>query len=118
DRGRQELLQAREQVWRAWFNNDRKALESLPEELITIDDSTEFKNRATTLAEAEQFAQSGGRLKSLEFPQTEIQVYGPVAIIYTKYKYEIERAGATMASAGRATEIFVHRNGAWVNVGW
>src|SRR5436309_11500492 len=45
---RKSLLDAREAVWRAWFANDRAALEKLlPEELITIEPSAqEFGHRA------------------------------------------------------------------------
>jgi hypothetical protein len=46
-------------------------------------------------------------------------VYGPTAIIYTTYLYELENAqGQRSTSTGKAAEIFVRRNGAWVNPGW
>ncbi|WP_410960336.1 DUF4440 domain-containing protein, partial [Salmonella sp. SAL4431] len=55
----------------------------------------------------------------LEFPRTEIQVYGNTAIIYTTYLYELATPdGPSQVSTGKATEIFVRRNGAWVNPGW
>lgn len=115
------VLKSREAVWRAFFTNDRKELERLvPEETITIDAGTpEFGNRAKVLAAAEEFAKSGGKLVRLEFPRTEFQTYGNVVIVYTTYLYELEdKAGKRSKSEGRATEIFVQRNGVLVNSGW
>jgi ketosteroid isomerase-like protein len=116
---RQQLLQAREKVWRGYFENDRKELEALPPELVAIDaEPNPFSGRDQVLASAERFAQSGGKLKRLEFPHTDIQTYGNTAILYTTYEYEIENAGKSITSAGRATEMFVFRSGRWVNTGW
>ena len=66
----------------------------------------------------EQFARSGSKLVRLEFPKTEIQCYGYTAIIYTTYLYELEKDGRRSVNSGRATEMFVNRNGQWVNPGW
>jgi len=57
-------------------------------------------------------------LVSIEFPRTDIQVYGNVAIIYTTYRYELDVKGVRSTTSGQATEMFVRRNGAFVNVGW
>jgi ketosteroid isomerase-like protein len=70
------------------------------------------------LAGAKYFADNGGKLKRLEFPRTDIQVYGNVALLYSKYLYETESGGKSEAHTGRATEVFVNRDGKWVNVGW
>lgn len=46
-------------------------------------------------------------------------MYGYTAIIYTTYVLETESAsGEKQASSGRATEVFVLRDGKWVNPGW
>jgi len=117
---RQSLLTAREAVWRAFFANDRAALEKLiPEDLITIEpEGGNFGNRAAVLAGAAQMAQSGMKLTRLEFPKTEIQLYGNSAIIYSTYLYELEKDGRRTPFSGRVTEIFVFRKGQWVNPGW
>jgi len=39
-------------------------------------------------------AKSGGKFIKLEFPKTEIQVYGPTAVIYSDYAYELEAGGS------------------------
>jgi ketosteroid isomerase-like protein len=120
DSDKKSLLEAREAVWRAYFAGDRAALEKLlPEELLTIDaGSDKWGNRQGTLEGSAQFAANGGKLIRLEFPKTEIQAYGDVAIVYSDYSYEIEQGGKPFTNSGRATEVFVYRNGAWVNPSW
>jgi ketosteroid isomerase-like protein len=78
----------------------------------------EFGSRNAVMAASEQFAKSGGKLTRLEFPKTEIQCYGRTAITYSTYSYELEGDGQRKAFSGRVTEVFVRRNGQWVNPGW
>jgi ketosteroid isomerase-like protein len=119
DEMRQSLLAAREKVWRGWFENDSQVLDTLPPELIAMDGQRPaFSNRAEVLGAAAAFAKGGGKLKRLEFPHTDIQAFGATAIIYTTYEFEVETGGKSSVSSGRATEMFVRRNGAWINVGW
>jgi hypothetical protein len=118
---RQRVLTAREAVWKAWFANDRATLERLiPAETIAIGAGEEgWSDRAAVLEGAKRFAESGGKLVRLEFPKTEMQVYGnSVIIIYTTYVYETEVNGKRSTSSGRATEMFVRRGDDLVNVGW
>jgi Domain of unknown function (DUF4440) len=117
---RQRILAEREAVWRAWFTNDRAALEKLiPEEAIAIDSGSEtWSDRKTIFANAQRFADSGGRLIKLEFPKTEIQAYGNTIIIYTTYVVETEVDGKRKVERGRGTEMFVKRGDTLVNVGW
>src|SRR3989449_6190401 len=120
DQMRKRLLDAREAVWRAYFANDRATLEKLiPEETIAIEagDST-WSNRQTIFDGASQFAKGGGKLIKLEFPKTEIQVYGFTAVVYSNYAYELEAGGQRINQSGRVTEVFVLRKGQWVNPGW
>jgi hypothetical protein len=117
---RKALLDARESVWRAFFTNDRVALEKLiPEETIVMDSgSAALGNRDSVLEGAAQFAKHGAKLLHLEFPTTEIQCYGSVAIVYSTYRYEVEDHGKRTPSSGRITEVFVFRQGRWINPGW
>ncbi len=117
---RAELLKTREAVWRAWFTNDRETLEKfLPGELIGINNGEEkWDTRAIALEGAAQFAAEGKRLVRLEFPHTEIQVFGDVAVLYSLFTTETEVHGQRTVSSGRATEIFVRRDGYWLNAGW
>jgi hypothetical protein len=117
---RERILAAREAVWKAWFANDHTALERLiPAETIAIESGEDsWSDRATILAGAKRFADSGGKLLRLEFPKTELQVYGNTIIIYTTYVYEVEVNGQRTTASGRATEMFVRRGEDLVNVGW
>lgn len=117
---RRELLQAREAVWRAWFANDQEKLDwMIPAETIAINAGEEaWQNREAVLAGARAFAASGGRLVRLEYPRTEVRLYGDVAILYTTYLFETETGGERQVVSGRGTEIFVRRDGRWVNPGW
>ena len=117
---KQRLLAAREAVWRAFFAGDRATLEKLiPEETIAIEaGDNNWSNRQSILEGAERFAKSGGKLIKLEFPKTEIQLYGLTAVVYSNYVYELESGGQRINQSGRVTEVFVLRKGEWVNPGW
>lgn len=116
---KKELLAAREAVWRAWFANDTANLTVLiPPELIAIESGEKWQTRDDELAGAKNFAARGGQLVRLEFPQTEIQAYGFTAILYSKFVLETQVDGKPSTLSGRATEMFVYRDGKWVNVGW
>jgi ketosteroid isomerase-like protein len=120
DQMKKRLLDAREAVWRAYFAGDRATLEKLiPEETIAIDPGgNPWSNRQSILGGAAEFAKSGGKLVKLEFPKTEIQVYGFTAVVYSDYSYELETGGQHLTQSGRVTEVFVLRKGQWVNPGW
>src|SRR5258708_37447440 len=112
-----ELLRVREAVWHAWFSNDAKLLEKLvPIGTIVISAGEQkWKNQAEVLQSAAQFQAEGGRLVRLDFPRTEIQHFGDVAIVYSQYLLEIEAGGKRKLSSGRVTEIFVRHHGKWTN---
>jgi len=120
DQMKKRLLDAREAVWRSYFSNDRAALEKLiPEETVAINaGDNNWENRKAIFEGAERFAKSGGKLVKLEFPKTEIQVYGYLAVVYSDYSYELEIGGQRSQQSGRVTEVFVLRKGQWVNPGW
>jgi ketosteroid isomerase-like protein len=114
------ILKAREAVWRAWFAGDIPTLKGLvPEETIVISGGEEtWKHQAEVLQSSAVFHASGGRLLKLEFPHTEVQRFGDVAVTWSTYRLEMEVKGKRSVDAGRATEIFVLRDGQWVNPGW
>ena len=120
DPAKKQLLDAREAVWRAYFANDRAALDKLiPEETIAIDAGDDnWGSRNSVLEGSANFMKNGGKLIKLEFPKTEIQVYGSTAILYSSYRYELETGGRRYQQSGRVTEVFVQRKGDWVNPGW
>jgi ketosteroid isomerase-like protein len=120
DQMKKRLLEARAAVWRAFFAGDRATLEKLiPEETLAIEAGEDkWSNRQMILDGSAQFAKSGGKLLKLEFPKTEIQVYGFTAVVYSNYAYELETGGQHITQSGRVTEVFVLRKGQWVNPGW
>ena len=117
---KKRLLDAREAVWRSWFSGDRASLEKLiPAETIAIESGhNNWSNRQTILDGSVEFAKGGGKLVKLEFPRTEIQAYGATAVVYSNYSFELEQGGQRINQSGRVTEVFVLRNGQWVNPGW
>ena len=59
-----------------------------------------------------------GKLTRLDFPVTKVQAYGNTAILYTSYVMELQTGGQTQTERGMATEVFVNRDGKWLNTGW
>ena len=117
---RTELLNAREAVWRAWFADDSKTLERLvpPDTIVISAGEEKWKNQADILQSAAKFQAARGKLIRLEFPRTEIQRFGDVAITYSQYLYETEVDGKRSVTSGRVTEVFVLHGGKWTNPGW
>ncbi len=115
-----DLLKVRETVWRSWFNNDSETLRKLvpPETIVISAGEDKWKHQEEVLQSAADFQRDGGKLIRLDFPHTEVQRFGEVAIIYTRYVLEIEMHGKRSVSSGRAMEVFVQRQGQWTNPGW
>jgi ketosteroid isomerase-like protein len=115
-----QLLRVRESVWREWFAGDTKALgELVPPDTIVISAGEKlWKGRQEVIQSSAAFHACGGRLVRLEFPRTEVQHLGPVAILWSEYVVETEIDSRRSLTSGRVTEVFVRRNGRWVNAGW
>jgi ketosteroid isomerase-like protein len=116
---RQALLEAREAIWRAYFAGGPGLDQAVGAEAVAMDEAQEkWQTRDDFLADAKNAPARLGRLVRLEFPHTEIRIYGETAILYSSYLYETELNGKPAAPVtGRATEIFTLRDGKWVNVG-
>jgi ketosteroid isomerase-like protein len=67
---------------------------------------------------AAEFHASGRKLVRLEFPHTEVQRFGNVAIVWSTFVVETEESGKHESSSGRATEIFVWKHGVWKHGRW
>jgi ketosteroid isomerase-like protein len=117
---RAELLAVREEVWRAWFENDPRTLEHLlGDDFLAIDaEGGLAPGREGQILGAASFAQAGGKLIDVRFPVTEIQWFDDVAVVYTTYEVDFTMQGEPQRMAGRATEIFARRGGRWVHPGW
>ncbi len=114
------LLKTRRAVWIAWLNNDVKTLQQLvpPDTIVISTGEPKWKGQKDELQESADFHAKGGRLIRLEFPHTEVQMFGDVAVTYSQYVLEIEVDGKRTTQSGRVTEVFVRRNGHWTNPGW
>ena len=115
-----DVLAVRETAWRAWFAGDEKMLGGLlPEEFIAIDArGSEMSDRAKALESSRAFKAAGGRLVSLSFSDNRAQRYGDTVILYSRYDALIETSKGREPMSGRATEIFVRRDGRWIHPGW
>jgi|SRR5215831_3537768 len=116
----EELLRVRRSVWIKWIENDQEALRRLvPEDTVVISTGEPgIKHQQEVLKAAAAFHAAGGRLINLEFPKTEVQHFGDVAVTWSDYVLELEVAGKRERTVGRVVEIFVKRNGQWTNPGW
>jgi Domain of unknown function (DUF4440) len=120
DQVRKELLDARETAWRSFFQKDLDVVERIvaPELIAIQENSDRWDNRTRLIALAKAMNEQGVQLLRLEFPRTEIQLFGDTAIPYYTYIFETGLKGKSVVDGGRATEIFVRRDGKWVDVGW
>lgn len=117
-----EVLRLREMAWRSWFAGDEAALLAiLPADFLGLNMSgTEIVDRTSAIAEAKAFAAGGGRLVSLEFPETRQQRYGDIVVFYGRFRVVMVPSGtaAERTVEGRLTEVFRFTDGRWVHPGW
>ncbi|MGH8187703.1 MAG: nuclear transport factor 2 family protein [Steroidobacteraceae bacterium] len=121
DQVRKELLDAREAAWRSFFQDDPVAAiqRIIGPEVIAIQENGErWENRARLTAMAKGMKAQNVRLMHLEFPHTEIQLFGDTAILYYTYVFSTGNDKMSGTEAGRGTEVFVRRDGRWIDVGW
>jgi hypothetical protein len=116
------ILTARDAIWRAWFANDTAQLRLLLPESVAAGQedgaSQRWTDRGQILSDAARFVSTGGTLNTLEFPATEIQMMGDVAVVYSMYHVETTMHGSPRTLRGHSTEIFVLRDGRWINPFW
>jgi ketosteroid isomerase-like protein len=116
----EELLKVRRSVWVKWTENDQEALKRLvPADTVVFSTGEAgIKYQADVLQGAAGFHAAGGKLISLEFPKTEVQHFGDVAVTWSEYVLVLEVGGKQEKTVGRVTEVFAKRNGQWTNPGW
>lgn len=84
-----------------------------PETIVMSGGEEKWKTQADVLRTAAEFHAKSGRLVRLEFPRTEVQHFGDVAIVWSNYVVDTEVDGKQSSSSGRVTEIFVWHHGQW-----
>lgn len=119
---RQELLKARDEAWRSFFTGENRAAfveKILGSELIAIQQSGEkWENRDNLIKMAMAMEKQDVKITHIEFPRTEIQLFDNTAILYYTYILTSGTDKWSATDAGRGTEVFVYRNGRWIDVGW
>ena len=117
----QQLIAARDTVWRAWFANDTALLRRfIPQSAAAAEggETLRWSDRATIFAGARQMAQSGAKLEQLDFLGTQIDASGNSAMVRSRFRYILRRGAKADTSSGTAAEVFVRENGHWVNPFW
>jgi hypothetical protein len=116
----EELLRARESIWRSWFAGDTRTRQALvpPETIVMSGGEKEWKHPSDVLRSSVEFHSKGGRLIRLEFPRTEVQHFGDVAVVWSSSVVKTEVDGKRSLGSSRATEIFVRQQGQWTDPGW
>ena len=116
----QELIKARDLAWRSFFQPDSSVVEGiLAPELIAIQEASDrWDDRSGLISMAKSMSQRGVQLVRLEFPRTEIRLYGDTAILYYTYVMEQRLGQQAVVEAGRGTEVFVRREARWIDTGW
>ncbi len=115
-----QLARIQREVWEAWFAGDTARLkEILPQELVAIGkDERGFAGLRDQVRASAGFQKSGGKLAGIAFPEMRIQHYGGVVITYSRYELALAFGKDTTRQAGRVTEVFVKRDGKWMNSAW
>jgi hypothetical protein len=116
------ILRARDAIWHAWFADDTAQLSQLLPEAVAAGGDAEagqrWTDRAQTVNDAKQFVATGGSLVSLAFPRTEVRLMGNAAVVFSTFDLTTATRGTSHTMQGRSTEVFVLRNGRWVNPFW
>ena len=122
DQTRNELFEARDAAWRSFFQEDpATAIEkTISPDVIAIQENDEkWDNRSHLITVAKAMQSQKIKLIRLEFPHTEVQAFGDTAILYYTYIFETGiEGGVSGVDAGRGTEVFVRKDGHWLDVGW
>jgi|CXWL01.1.fsa_nt_gi ketosteroid isomerase-like protein len=110
----------RKDVWVNWFTGDTAALRRvLPPELVAISpDGSPWQTLEQTLAGSVEFKAAGNRFISVAFEGTTVHRLDAVVVMFSTYAVVTERAGQRNTQRGRATEVFVRKDGRWVHTSW
>ena len=117
----QQLIAARDTVWRAWFANDTTLLRRfIPASAAAAEggETLAWSDRRAIFDGAHRSMSSGAKLEQLEFAGTQIDASGNSAMVRSRFRFIVRRGTRVDTSAGVAAEVFVRENGRWVNPFW
>lgn len=114
------LARVQREIWEVWFAGDTTRLkEIVGDDLVAMAPGTQgFSSVRDEVNSSSGFHAGGGKLIDLKFPTMRVQQFGDVVLVYTSYEYAFVMGKDTTRQAGRATEVFVKRNGKWLNPAW
>ncbi|HSA56573.1 MAG TPA: DUF4440 domain-containing protein [Gemmatimonadaceae bacterium] len=114
------LERLQREVWEVWFAGDTTRLKEITgEDLVAMSPGNEdFSNLREQVDASAGFRAAGGKLIDLRFPRMRMQNFGDVVLVYTDYEYTLAIGTDTTRQAGRATEVFIKRDGTWLNPAW
>jgi hypothetical protein len=114
------LEATRKAVWVDWFTGDTAALRRvLPPELVAISPGApHWQSLQESLAASAKFAADGGKFVSVAFDSAATHRFGDVVVMFSHYAVVTEGKAARTTQRGRATEVFVRRDGRWVHTSW
>jgi ketosteroid isomerase-like protein len=114
------LARVQREVWEVWFAGDTSRLKEITgDDLVAISPGTDgFSSLRDQLDASAGFRAGGGKLIDLRFPKMRVQKFGDVVLVYTDYEYALAMGKDTTRQSGRATEVFVKRDGKWLNPAW
>lgn len=115
-----KLLAARREAWTCFFRNDAAAMLTMfPEETVAGNPGKRnWETQMDMIRSAQIFAKEGNKLVDLHFSNTTIRRYGKTVVLYSNYSVTTAKNGDKTTLTGRCMELFVFRNGQWVNPGW
>jgi Domain of unknown function (DUF4440) len=116
----QQLVAARDTVWRAWFHHDTTLLHRfIPPAAATLEGrEPRWNSRREILDDSRSFAASKQRFVDVLFRNTHISREGTSALVQSSYAVITEAGGKRDTTRGRATELFVKLGDTWVNPYW
>ena len=117
----QQLIAARDTVWRAWFANDTVLLRRFIPQAASAAEGTEalrWSDRRAIFDGARRMAASGAKLEKLDFFGTQIDASGNSAIVRSRFRYVLRHGTSADTSSGVASEVFVREKGRWLNPFW
>jgi len=117
----QQLIAARDTVWRAWFANDTVLLRRfVPQSAAAAEggESLRWSDRHAIFDEAHRSASAGVKLEQLDFFGTQIDASGNSAMVRSRFRFILGQGTKRDTSTGLAAEVFVREKGKWVNPFW